>query len=123
MAPQLGKDERHEELTEHNDREQPDVLRSSGADAEHEQRIDADDGRDVAEGDREVLEQVEDAPQLLAVPELRELSSVCVNRLGRRDHVFATHRRLLRPRPPKRAACGRKYRSAMRGSASGVLRR
>ncbi len=96
VASQLGEDERHEELPEHHDRQQPDVSRTAGANSQDEQRIDADDRRDVAEGDREVLEQVEDAPQLLPVSKPRKLGGVGVTRLWRRDHGFATHLRLLR---------------------------
>jgi hypothetical protein len=93
------------------------------ADAKDEQRIDPDDRRDVAEGDGKVLEQVEDASQLLSVSELRKLGGVGVYRIWRRDHGVATHQPPPQSRTAQAAACGRKYRSAMRGSASGLLRR
>ena len=91
MAAELGEDERDEELPEHDDRQQPDVARSGGADTQDEQRIDADDRRDVAERDSEVLEQVENASQLLSVPELRKLGGIRIARFRCRDDGFATH--------------------------------
>ena len=92
MTPELRKDERNEELTEDHDGEQPDVLRAAGSDAEHEQRIDPDDRRDVAERDGEVLEKVEHPPQLLPVAEPGKLGRILISRFWRRDHGFATHR-------------------------------
>ena len=43
---------------------EPDVGGAAGADAEHEERVDADHRREVGEGDREVLEEPEDTVEL-----------------------------------------------------------
>ena len=122
VAAELGKDERHKELAQHDDGQQPEVSRSRGADPQDEQRVDADNRRDVAEGDREVLEEVEDTPQLLPVPKARQLRGITVSGFRLRDKGTTAHLRFLHPSPPTRAACGRKYRSAARGCARGLRR-
>ena len=119
VAAELGEHERDKQLPQDDDGQQPDVPRTGGADTEDEQRVDADDRRDVAEGNREVLEQVEHTPQLLPVPKPRQLGGIRLTGLWRRDHGFATHVRVLHPSPPWGRCAGGSIDQRVRGSARG----
>jgi len=56
--------------------EEPQIPRPPAARPEGEQGVDPDDRRDVAEGDGEILEEIESAPELLLVAQLGEAGGV-----------------------------------------------
>ena len=96
VAGQLAEHQRDQEHPGDRDPGQPDVGRTAGAQAEHEQGEDADHRRQVGERHREVREQPEYAVELRAVPEVRQPGVVLVQGLGRRLCPRVLHISLLR---------------------------
>ena len=80
VAGQLAEDQGDEQHPDDRDEVQPDVRRPAGAEAQDEQRVDADHRREVGERDREVGEQSEDPVQLRLVAQAREPGVVLVGR-------------------------------------------
>ena len=79
VAGQLAEDQGDEQHARHRDPGRPHVAGAAGADAEQEQRVDADHRRQVRERDREVREQPEHAAQLRPVAEALQPCVIAVS--------------------------------------------
>jgi hypothetical protein len=76
----LGEYQSDQQLAGDDDRHQPQVSWSAGAEAQYEQGVDADDRREICKGDAEVREQTQGPAQLWAIAESLQLPAVGIVR-------------------------------------------
>src|SRR5262249_25013499 len=100
VARELAENERDEEHADERQKSKPDVGRASGAETQHEQRVDADHRRQVRERDREVREEREDAIELWLVAQALKPRILARTDIHRRSRL-AVHRSLPRRREPR----------------------
>src|SRR5579863_4031177 len=72
LAREFTKHERDERHAPDDDRNRPDVARSARSKAQGVERVDPDHRAQIAEGDREIVEERENARKLLLVAERRQ---------------------------------------------------
>ncbi len=89
--------ENDEHLARNDQRNRPDHRGACGREPEGEERVHADDRREVGEAEREVAPQAERSRQLLAVPERRELGRICSTLISLHASSFVARDHWNRP--------------------------